>query len=347
MPRVSPTLEGFRAALRRPVLTLAEVTWRWTVGATACALFIFSFIEYLDSLSVTDGERLLLRSRQPLLVGRAISHIIQGSFNRAAIAVVLGVLGLSAFWVIAASLGRNVTVRALLDYFVSRRGPDGDGPAPEGIAQRENDAMRPPVFRSLLGLNFLRAALAVAAILSFAAAAIFASFVSPATSPHPGIAFLVFVPLAGAICILWWSLNWLLSLAGIFSVRDGEGTVGAISSAATFCGEHLGPVLAVSTWYELAHIVAFAAANTIVTVPLIFIRIVPSRVVIAGMFLIGMVYFAVVDWLYTARLAGYVCILEMPETSLGAMPTADAPTQPGIDRDEPILSDVPGLIAET
>jgi hypothetical protein len=47
MPRVSPTLEGFRAAFRRPSLTFTEIAWRWTAGATAWAWFVLWVIEYL------------------------------------------------------------------------------------------------------------------------------------------------------------------------------------------------------------------------------------------------------------------------------------------------------------
>ena len=46
MPRVSPTLEGFRAAFRRPSLTFAEIAWRWSFGAAAVALFAFALLEY-------------------------------------------------------------------------------------------------------------------------------------------------------------------------------------------------------------------------------------------------------------------------------------------------------------
>lgn len=57
MPRVSPTLEGFRASFRRPSLTLAEITWRWTVGAAGWALVFFWMIEFLDTLPVTRGTK--------------------------------------------------------------------------------------------------------------------------------------------------------------------------------------------------------------------------------------------------------------------------------------------------
>src|ERR1700729_4231920 len=99
---ISPTAEGFRAAFRRPSLTLAEISWRWTAGATAAALFLFGLVEYLDTLPVTNGELLLLHTRQPYLVGEAIAHILRGSLGRITIAGVLTALLLSAVWIVAA-----------------------------------------------------------------------------------------------------------------------------------------------------------------------------------------------------------------------------------------------------
>src|ERR1700724_1522414 len=100
----SPTIEGFRAAFRRPSLTLAEILWRWMIGATAAALFVVGLVEYLDTLPVTNGELLFLRTRHPYLVGEAIAHILRGSLNRAAMASLLGALMLSVLWIVAASV---------------------------------------------------------------------------------------------------------------------------------------------------------------------------------------------------------------------------------------------------
>ena len=55
MSNASPTMEGFRAAFRQPLFTVAEITWRWVVGATATVLLLFGLIEFLDTLPVTNG----------------------------------------------------------------------------------------------------------------------------------------------------------------------------------------------------------------------------------------------------------------------------------------------------
>jgi hypothetical protein len=339
MSRVSPTLEGFRAAVRRPSLTITEIAWRWTMGAVAWALFLFSLVEYLGSLPVTNGDAALLRTRQPLLIGRAIAHILRGSLNRAGLAALLAALALSLLWIVAASVGRAATVRALLDYFQRRFAGHVSAETP--------GAMKPWPLRSLIGLNFLRVVLALAAMLAFAGAAILVSFASPSAHPRSGLALILFLPLAGLICLAWPMLNWLLSLACIFAIRNGDDLLSALSAAVSFSRERCGPVFAVSTWTGLAHLATFSIATTAVSFPLAFVRVAPTRLIVAAVMLVTLAYFAVADWLYMARLAGYVCIAAMPEALAESATLPSPPLLTSIDRDEPILSDVPNLVVET
>jgi len=352
---ISPTLEGFRAAFRQPSLTLGEIVWRWTAGATATTIFLFGLFEYLGTLPVTSGELLFLRTRHPYLVAQAITHILRGSLSRAVMAGLLAVLMLGLLWIVAASLGRIATVGSLLDYFRKRLAGEG---SPSAVDVAGNISENVNSFSVLTRLSFLRAVVALAAILGFAGAAILAGFVSPSTDPQPGVAFLLFLPLAGLIWLAWWALNWLLSLAGVFAVRDGEDVMGAISAAVGFCRERTRAVLAVSVWTGLAHITAFVGATTMVSMPLGFAGVLPWRLVVLGVMFVTVAYFAVADWLYMVRLAGYVCIAETPEVLLKGAPlepiaptgglqaTPSPPIQTTIDRDEPILSDVPNFPVE-
>jgi len=356
MPRVSPTLAGFRIAFRRPSLTFAEIAWRWSVGTASLGLLGFAFFEYLDSLPVTGTEAFLLRSRQPLLAGQAIAHILRGSLQRVAMATLVGAIGLSVLWIVAASLGRVATLRSLLDYFakISKREDASDTSAASGASgDRESEGRSERGTRplpTLFGLNFLRAIVALAALAAFQGAVILAGFASPHADPQPGLAFLLFFPLAGLVCLAWWGLNWFLSLAAIFAVRDGEDVLGAVSAAATLCRERAGAVAAVSTWTGLARLFVFLGATTAVSIPLGLVRAVPGRLVFAGVLVVTLAYLAVADWLYMARLAGYVCIGEMPDALLASAPLPPPPIPPprtSIDRDELILSDVPNLAVET
>src|SRR5580704_5829850 len=261
---LSPTTEGFRAAFRRPAFALGEVSWRWVMGAIATAVFVFGLFEYLDTLPVSSGELLFLRTRNPYLVSQAMAHIFRGSLSRAALAALL----LGMMWTIAASVGRIATVRALLDYF--RRDVAGNVPA---TAELETSSRVHP-FPALLRLNLLRVAVTAAAVLGFVGASILAGFASPDSNPQPGLAFLLFLPLAAVVFLAWGALNWLLSLAGIFAVRDGEDAMGAISAAVAFCRDRAGAVFAVSLWTGLAHLVAFVGAGVMASMPLGFAAVV-------------------------------------------------------------------------
>ena len=339
---ISPTAEGFRAAFRRPSLTFAEIAWRWIVGGTGTALFFFGLFEYLDTLPVTNADLVLLRTRHPYLIAQAFAHILHGTLGRVSISALLAAFLLSLLWMVAATFGRIATVRGLIDYFHSRFAPvagrdiseEGDTGIAGGVANN--------VFSAVLRLNFLRVAVAIAALIGFAGSGIVANFVSPASHPRPGMAFLLFVPLLALVCIAWWLLNWTLSLAALFAVGDGKDAIGSISSAIRFSREHAGASAAVTTWSEMGHLVLLSIASTVIAVPMGLAGLLPWQAVMVGMGLVALGYFAIVDWLYIARLAGYVCIAEVPEAMLkSAPPIHRPPVQTAVDRDELILSDVP------
>ena len=327
--------------------------WRWSFGATTVALLLFGFFEYLDTLPVTNGELFFLRTRHPFFVAQALAHILHGSLYRAVVSLLVAALMLLLFWMLASSVGRIATVRVLLDHFRTRLLDDSvagnESERPD--AQHEYSQSWTGVVR----LNFLRAGVLLAAIVACGGAAILAGFASPKTHPRPGVVFLLFMPMAGFVFLVGWALNWFLSLAGIFAVRDGDSAVNAILDAATFCRERTGAVFAVSTWTGLAHLVLFFAATTVVAVPLGAAGLLPGRLVVLCVILVTLAYFAFADWLYMARLAGYVCILETPEALLKPLPppippvsgppvVAEPPLQTSIDRDELILSDVSSLL---
>ena len=348
MPRISPTAEGFRVAFRRPLLTFAEITWRWVFGTTATLLFLFAVFEFLDTLPVTNGEILFLRTRNPFLVSQAIAHIFRGSMNRAVLSLVLGGTLLAVIWMVAAAFGRIATVEAMLDYFRARFAGDL---SPNGGRDATAHLAKPGRFASLLRLNFLRVAVVLAAIVGSAGAVIVARSGSPPSHPRPGLAFLIFMPIAAAVSLIAYELNWLLSLAAVFVVRDGEDTVASIVSAVSLCRERTGAVFAVSSWVGIAHLIAFAGASTVVGFPIGLAGLLPWRVVALVVILVTLAYLVVADWLYTARLAGYVCIAELPGALLVPAQPPQIPMPPvpseTIDRDELILSDVPRIALET
>jgi len=325
----SPTLEGFRTLFRQPSFGLGEISWRWAFGAAAVALLAFAFLEYLNTLPVTAVDLLLLRTRQPTLVGQAIAHILRGSAQRFVHATILLAVFLSFAWIILATLGRAATTRGLLGYL--------------------SDNEQSPSFSltSLVGLNFLRVAATLAAVIGFPGAMLLGGMASPGKDPSPGSAMLVFLGAFSAVSLAWAFSNWLLSLASVFVVSHGLDTFGAITAAVGLCRDQPGPILATSSWFGLAHGVAFFIASFVVAFPLAFAPVLPAGVVLVGVLLVTLIYFFVADFLYVGRLAAYVYIIAGPEPQEITQPAPPTlgPPQQSVDRDELILSDVP-LIPE-
>jgi hypothetical protein len=357
MNRRSPTLEGFRAAFRHPALGTAEIAWRWSFGAAACLVLAFSFLEYVDTLPVSSADLLLLRTRHPFLLSRAISDILRGSAFHFVTAAIVLFTALSIGWILAVSLGRAATVQWLLDYFRQRAqdlnsatGAEFQSSVISNMPSSPPSATSGGHVSSMAGLNTLRVALTLAATFGCLGAIILSGFASSPRHPRPGLVFLLFVPLFGLVWLTWSVLNWFLSLASIFVIRDQEDTFGSVSAVVNLCRERLGPITAVSFWFGLAHLSAFFVATTVVAFPLGFADVVPAKAVLISVLLITLLYFAVADWLYAGRLAAYVAIIEGPAVQPATLEPPPAMTPrpatrvwwPGIPAsDDDIVSDLP------
>jgi hypothetical protein len=336
----SPTLEGFKLVFRRPSFGLAEIAWRWSFGTAAILLLLFSFFEYLDTLPVAKGDLLLLRTGQPVLISRAVLHIFRGSAFRVVETAVVLALTLGVAWIVIASLGRAATLKAMLIHFRQS----------ELLDQKENQPWR---LRSLFALNFFRLGTALAAMVGCVAAVLLGGAASRPADPAPGSVLLIILTVTLLVWLAWSTLNWFLSLAAIFVVANGQDTFNAIAAAVDLCQTRPGSLLAAGAWFGLAHLTAFVVATSLVGFPLGFAAILPLGVVLGGVLLVTLLYFAIADFLYTGRLAAYVAIVELPGSPVRA---ESAPPQPphgrtypdpqlqpraAVDASELILSDVP------
>jgi hypothetical protein len=330
----SPTLEGFKAIFRRPSFGLAEIAWRWSLGFAGLSLFVLGLVEYFDTLPVGAADMFLLRTRQPVLMGRALEYILRGSALRLGEAGLLLGLGFAVAWVAAASLGRAATLKALLSYFSEPSSPHTG---------------RPWRLRSLVGLNSLRAAVTLAAAVGYLGAILLAGAVSPNDDPSPGSAFLVFLLVFMLVTLVWLVVNWFLSFASLFVVAEGEDTFGVMAAAADVCRVRAGPVLAVSFWFGLGHGGAFFFASSVAVFLLSFLAVLPGGVVLGGVLLVTLVYFAVADFLHVGRLAAYVYLAESHEDlAIPQLVETSPPNDPPsslrdgrVDPNELILSDLP------
>jgi len=313
--------------VRRPALGLAEIAWRWSFGVAAAAMLVFSLAQYLDSLTVTNRDLLLLRTRHPLLVLQALAGIVQGSGPRLVLAALILFPALAVAWILLGSLGRAAILKSLVSYFRAQ---------PDSSPRR---AGRP--LRSLAGLGFLRVSVTFAALAGCLGAVFLAASSSPKSDPSPGAAFLIFLTVVMLVWSAWSTLSWFLSLASLFVVAGGQDTFGALASAVHLCRTRTGAVAAAGTWFGLAHLAAFFIAASALGLPLALVPLLPPGMVLGGVILVALLYFAVRDFLHVGRMAAYVAILELPAP---AAPALVPPPSPIVNT--PAMGDVPQALPE-
>lgn len=328
MNSLSPTAQGFRLIFRRPAIPLAEIAWRWSFVAAAWVLSALFFFEYMDSLPVTRAERLLLGTRQPVLISRALHHIFRGSTFRFIEGGILVALGLAIAWIALAALSRAAIVDSIAEEF--------------GMT---HSTKRRAVFSSLSALNFLRTAVTLAAIASCVGAMLLTSSFWASTHVSAGDASRLFFLILFSAWVAWVVLNWFLSVCTIFVVTDGSPALTAIADTVRLCEQKPGPVLASSALFGMAHLGAFVTASFAGVMLFGTLGAVSPRLFWFAQFLLIAAYCAVADSLYTGRLAAYIAIIHGEQTDVIAGPQSAPRFGPAelsspVDRDEVILSDV-------
>lgn len=291
------------------------------------AAFLF---EYASTLPLDMVDRLLLGTQQPVLIVQAIHRIFHGSAIRFTRAGLLLGVALTCAWITLATLGRVSTVRALL----------------EELGMTPTDGPRRKTISSLAVLNFLRAASALAAVIAAVGAVILASSLWASThAPVAVVARLWFALLffAGAA---WSVLNWHLSTASIFVIREPSGALEAVASTVNLWFERPGTLATIGFWFGLVHAGALMAGIGAALVMLGVIRFLGPGPVLLVECLILFLYCALADFLYIGRLAAYLALIrDTPAPGSrqpGQMlPSGSANDRSLVDQDELILSDLP------
>jgi hypothetical protein len=297
----SPINAGFSRAFREPAIVLAEIAWRWSFSLAALAIAMGSFFTYLDVLPVSNIEILALRGHPRWLIADALAHILHDGPRLVRVAAIV-LPAIVALWVLTATVGRAATLKALL--------------------RREGRVALAPQ----LGLNFLRASVALASLIGYVGAMILAGRVAAdGADIRPGIFFIVFFALATAITVVRSRLNWFLLLGAIPAARDGRDTFTAISEAVGLFRRHRGTFAGAGAVFGTIHGVLFAFTSVVGLLVLSLAGRVPPVITLLWLAAITLGYFAAVDFLYIARLAAYVAIDERDRTPPAAVSAAPEP----------------------
>ncbi len=304
---MNPVRSGIRAVVRQPSLIAGEIAWRWAFGAAAWALILLTLRRILAGVDVSEAEYYLARRSSPFLIADACARVLAQVLPRMAQAALTVVPALTIVWIVAAMLGRMATLRLL----VGAHDPGGRGRR----------------LASLLMLNVLRAALTWAAVLAFFGTVVLTSRAVPQPADAAAVSAL-WLLFAAVVACLWSVMNWFLSLAPIFIVRDGRGTWAAIGDSLALYRESPGPYTATAFWFGLWRGLALMAAFFFA-----LMAAAAATSVVAGVALsiiVALIYFALADFLYIARVAAYVALGESNQPSAVSIQPAEPAPAPTI-----------------
>src|SRR5579872_6109511 len=237
--RFSPTAAGWRTIIRQPAIAFAEIVWRWMFGLTTALTMGFSFLVFLSTIPVPAHAPWMMDTRRTALVGGALAQVVDGSGWAATKIALVALPALAIFWIVLASLGRTATLQPMLASVSERRGS----------------------WTHMLGLSFLRFAAWFAANVALTGALVLAAMATTGLEHTVGTALLIFFALALLVFSAWSVLNWLLTLASIFVVRDQTDTFSSIASAVDLVRRRFAPLLATSSAWAIVRSVALLAAT--------------------------------------------------------------------------------------
>jgi hypothetical protein len=311
---------GIRAVVRRPALALGEVAWRWAFGAAAWTLVFIAIRRILAHVDITQVELLLARHSDVFLIADACAHIVVQVLPQLGRECLVLAPAIAVLWIAAATLGRAITLQSLFSTDVI---PSEDAPAdPRALRRSDAGASEPRDlhFGPLLALNFMRAVFTLAALIAFVGALFLTGLVMPAQNLTA--AALVGILVAALIGFCWSVVNWFLALAPVWIVRDGHSALRSIADSVDLYRRGPGPYLGIASWFGFLRAAALVAA---IVAALLASQATPASS-IALCVIIALLYFAVADSLYMARLAAFVALEESSQLSaVSSPPIAPSP----------------------
>ena len=289
---------GFRAVWQRPSLAVAETAWRWLYLLAAGGVLLFTVRQVLDAVEISPAELLMAGVSRQLLAGIFLSRGLPLLLRTSLIVVP----AFAVLWVGIASLSRAATLGLL-------------------VAAEPARASEPRLrWSGLVGIHFLRALLALGAVLSWVGALFLCLAAIPASAggENAAAALTIWAFLVLLLWLAWAMVDWFLQLAPIFAVRDGRSTLAAIADGVALFQSCPTACLTLSAWFGFCRAGLFLMVSTIALISVAAAG--PGS--LAGAVLLALIllaYSAVASWLYVARMAAY---LHLPPDPAGLASSA-------------------------
>ena len=279
----NPITQGLRAVWRDPVIFLLEIVWRWSFGILTVLLLFAAGAVLLGPLPIGDYWANAWHSRDPRKIGSFVLTVLLILGIKAVIAAIVVPIAIAIVWSVLSALGRGVIVRRL------------------------HAGLTPLGFRSILALQFLRAFVTWLSVVLLIAAIVGEALIAT-RGPRPDLAlyYLLVMPSVLLISAFWLVLNWYLSLAAIFG-RQGQSFRGAFRQARQEVRLQRSDFAGTGFVFLLLRAVALLVALAICGLASQMAGSAPQSYFTLLM-VVALTYFAVSDFLYTARMAAYLAL---------------------------------------
>jgi hypothetical protein len=285
--------EGFRILRSDPALLAMELLWRWSFGLALLALSFMAYAHLRQAVFLSDADEMALNRQDPFAVASAAARLISEALplllrTLASVSTLAAVV-----WIAAAALGRGIITRLMVRSFASSYGlriaPDA------------------PRWSSFATLKFARVLMLLILAIGYLGGVSIASLVSGEPQNVLASALIVLASLAAA-SVLWSYVNWVLSLAPIFVVRDGLQPLDSVVAAIAFIRRNHSRLAAIALWNGTLRGLA-ATVISIAGVCSVVLRVaLPPWAVAALLTLETLAYLVVSDIFLLARLGAYASV---------------------------------------
>jgi hypothetical protein len=296
--------EGFRILRSDPALVWLDLLWRWSFGLGLLAVLFLAYTRLRQAILISEADQAIFTSEDPLAIANAGAALIAAS-QPLLLNVLAQICGAAAvLWIIAGVPGRGLTAR-----LIGRR-----------LAADYGVAIAPdaPRWTAFALLTMARVLMLLILLIGYLAGVLIAVRVDVARQNLLADALIVLVSLAIS-AVVWSGVNWVLSLAPIFVVRDGVGPLDAIVAALAFIRRRYAYLVAIALWNSTLRGLV-ATAITLAGVATVIWR--PQHALWPTVLLLALetvLYLLASDFLLLARFAAYSSVA-LREPHLGEPP---------------------------
>jgi hypothetical protein len=301
--------EGLRILRSDLALFAMELLWRWSFGLGLLALSFFAYSHLRQAVLLSDADELVLSGQDPFAVAEAATRLA-GEAMPLLLSTLEQVFSLAAvLWIAAAAIGRGIITGIIVRRFAANYGLSI---APDA-----------PRWSSFAILTAARVLMLLIFVIGYLGGKFVASLVSGQEQNILVSALVAFASLSAA-SVVWSYVNWALSLAPIFVVRDALSPLDAVVAAIAFIRRNYSRLMAIALWNStlrgvIATVISIAGVSTVA------LRVTVSPWAITALLAVEtLVYLLVSDLFLLARLGAYASIAVRELTLSQELPAAPA-----------------------